>query len=276
MDVAVSFVDYLEAKAALDSRSLHPQTWSALVGRLRALPTLRLLEVGAGTGTMLERLFLAGALGPTRYWALEPQGELLDHAAARLRRLVRDWPETASDVALYPLNRTWQDFLHAFAGPPFDAVVAHAFADLVDAAAFLDEVRKVLRPGGLAYLSLNFSGVTEWFPSHPEDRAWMDRYHADMDGPVFNGRRSGPRSFTDLWNRALGQGWSILSAGPSDWVILDDRQHGDRTVILWLLQTVEGVLGPEAAAWIQERRAQARQGQLGLRVSHGDLLLEKR
>ncbi len=223
---------------------------------------------------MIERLFCAGALGSCAYWALEPQAVLLSQAGLRVQNLVRDFPQTASEVVFYPLARDWQTYAQQPPPQPFDAVIAHAFVDLVDAPAFLDSLALVLRPGGLVYLSLIFDGLTQWFPSLPADDILMSRYHTDMAGVVFNGQRSGPRSGRLLWNRALETGYKVLSIGPSDWVITTQASTSDRTVQLWLLETIAQVLGKDATEWIDTRRRQAQEGQLGLRVSHLDLLLE--
>lgn len=269
-----SFEAYLRAKADLDTRSLHATTWQCFVDRLRSLASPRILEVGAGTGTMIQRLFCAGALGRCAYWALEPQADLLHHAGLLVQALVRDFPQTASEVVFYPLAQDWQSYTQQSPPQPFDAVIAHAFVDLLDAPAFLDSLASVLRPGGLVYLSLIFDGLTQWFPTLPADDVFMGRYHADMSGPVFNGQRSGPNAGRLLWNRALETGFRILSIGPSDWVITAPASSSERTVQLWLLDTMARVLGREASEWIDIRRRQAQDGQLSLRVSHVDLLLE--
>lgn len=270
-----SFETYLRAKAPLDTRSLHPATWQLLVDRLRSTPSTRILEVGAGTGTMMDRLFRAGALGPTAYWALEPQPELLRQAGLVLQQLVREFPQTASELVLYPLAMDWQTYTQNPSAQAFDLVMAHAFVDLVDAPAFLDSLLPYLRSGSLVYLSLIFDGLTQWFPTLSEDDELMARYHADMAGPVFNGERSGPRAGRLLWNRALQLGWKVLGIGPSDWVITQPATEADRLVQLWLLDTIHRVLGESASEWIFRRRNQAQAGQLGLRVSHLDLLLER-
>ena len=54
-----SFARYLTAKKSVDDRALNRHVWQSLVAALpRATPEqpLQILEVGAGLGTMVERL----------------------------------------------------------------------------------------------------------------------------------------------------------------------------------------------------------------------------
>jgi len=270
-----SFDAYLWAKEGIDSKSLHQPTWQLLVEACRTQEPARVLEVGAGVGTMLRRLFLAGALGNTSYWALEPQLALLEQASRLLEQLVRDYPESAHNVVLYPLADDWQSFSARPAAHPYILVVAHAFVDLVDAPAFLDSLVPFVAEGSLVYLSLIFDGLTQWYPQLPEDDELMDLYHADMGHSVFNGTRSGPRSARLIWNHALKGGWKLLSAGPSDWIMIAPTSAHEQVVQLWLLSTIHKVLGDRATSWVQRRLIQARQGNLGLRISHMDLLLQR-
>ena len=56
-----SFTRYLEAKKGIDDRSLNRHVWNALVQRLersKSTPDkpIQILEIGAGIGTMIERM----------------------------------------------------------------------------------------------------------------------------------------------------------------------------------------------------------------------------
>jgi len=56
---APDFIRYLAAKQPLDDRSLNRQVWDTLMQAVRDRPNpapLKVLEVGCGIGTMLERL----------------------------------------------------------------------------------------------------------------------------------------------------------------------------------------------------------------------------
>src|SRR5260370_37157508 len=68
-----SLIRYLAAKKSVDDRALNWQVWQRLVTALpRATPQqpLRILEVGAGIGNMVERLGAWGGLTPPSLMAL--------------------------------------------------------------------------------------------------------------------------------------------------------------------------------------------------------------
>ncbi|MFM8321763.1 MAG: hypothetical protein ACKOC5_12690, partial [Chloroflexota bacterium] len=72
-----AFPRYLAAKKSVDDRALNRWVWQAL---LQALPAadgqpLRVLEVGAGTGSMVERMLGWGALGAAEYTAIDAAAE---------------------------------------------------------------------------------------------------------------------------------------------------------------------------------------------------------
>jgi SAM-dependent methyltransferase len=71
---ASDFIRYLAAKKSLDDRSLNRQVWDALKQARRSWPEsapLRVLEVGCGIGTMLERLLDWGLLTRAAYTGID-------------------------------------------------------------------------------------------------------------------------------------------------------------------------------------------------------------
>ena len=71
---APDFIRYLAAKKGLDDRSLNRQVWDHLVRALRDRPDsapLRVLEVGCGIGTMVERLLDRGLLTRAAYTGID-------------------------------------------------------------------------------------------------------------------------------------------------------------------------------------------------------------
>ena len=62
---------YLTAKKSIDDRSLNPRVWDSLA---RALPRTRptdVLELGAGIGSMVQRVIERGLLTDCRYRAVD-------------------------------------------------------------------------------------------------------------------------------------------------------------------------------------------------------------
>ena len=68
-----SFPRYLAAKKSVDDRALNRRVWETLAQSLPAASPapLRVLEVGAGIGTMLERLLESGLLLPAYDYCLK-------------------------------------------------------------------------------------------------------------------------------------------------------------------------------------------------------------
>ena len=82
-----SFTRYLTAKKSVDDRALNQHVWQSLAAALpRATPEkpLQILEVGAGLGTMVERLFAGGMLTHATYTAIDLEPTLVAEARRRL------------------------------------------------------------------------------------------------------------------------------------------------------------------------------------------------
>ncbi|HXF63329.1 MAG TPA: class I SAM-dependent methyltransferase [Caldilineaceae bacterium] len=300
---AYTFTRYLAAKQSVDDRALNAHVWSTLQRALkqRAAPApLAILEIGAGIGTMVERLLATGSLPPAQYALLDAAPEHLTVAQARLT----DWArqrggqaaETtpASPFTLPPASTfnlvvpgaaplalvTYPLDLFAFldaAGPTpvVDLLIAHAFMDLVDVPATLARLRPILRPGALLYLTINFDGATLLLP---EVDAALDaeierRYHATMDNRRIAGRLSGDsRTGRRLFHHLRAAGIQVLDAGSSDWVVIphNGSYPDDEAYFLhFIINTMEGALRSDPgldsarfAAWIAERHAQVERGEL--------------
>ena len=85
--ITYSLIRYLAAKKSVDDRALNGQVWRHLVAALpRATPQrpLRILEVGAGIGSMVERLVAGDVLTHATYTAIDTAPALLTEAHRRL------------------------------------------------------------------------------------------------------------------------------------------------------------------------------------------------
>ena len=84
---APDFIRYLAAKKGLDDRSLNRQVWDHLARAVRDRPDsapLRVLEVGCGIGTMVERLLDRGLLTRAAYTGIDVEAGCIRAAAQRL------------------------------------------------------------------------------------------------------------------------------------------------------------------------------------------------
>ena len=269
-----SFTRYLAAKQTVDDRSLNHGVWQSLLAHLPP-GSLSVLEVGAGTGTMLERLAERGFLPRvTGYTAIDAHPA---HIAEARRRLSRGaWSiEVELEVAdVYDFaqrergRRTW------------DLLIAHAFLDLTDIPRLLPDLFALLRPGGMFYFTINFDGLTALEPpvDHDLDERVIDLYHQTMDERRVDGRPTGGRrAGRALLTQIPAAGGEIIAAGASDWIVIPERGRypADEAYFLhhilgFFEESLSGRLELESerlASWLRRRRAQIDAGELVL-IAH--------
>jgi len=262
-----SFTRYLASKKTVDDRALNAHVWQTLAAVLPA-GHLNVLEVGAGIGTMAERVAERGLLTRAHYTVLD---ELAENIAVARERL-----------AASPLNLEFQmaEALEFCAQPEqrgrYDLLIAHAFLDLLDLRSALPVLLAALKPGGVFYFTLNFDGGTVLQPEI--ERALDDQiealYHRTMDERLTHGQPSGDsRSGRHLFGFLRDCGAEILAAGGSDWTVFagpEGRYPADEAYFLhFIIHTLHGALcgHPELnrerfEQWIAQRHAQIERGEL--------------
>lgn len=263
--ITYSFPRYLAAKKTVDDRALNQHVWQMFT--LRLPPAPRILEVGAGIGTMVERLWECGVLAHAHYTALDALPENMAVAQQRLAHLpISLQLETADLFHFIPRQQNQQ---------PWDALIAHAFLDLVNIPATLPLLFSLLRPGGLFYFTINFDGATILQPTidPPFDALVEQLYHRTMDERLVHGLPSGDsHSGRHLFHQLQQAGGDILAAGSSDWVVFGQQgvYPADEAYFLhFIIHTMQQALQghPELengrfAAWIAQRHAQIEAGEL--------------
>jgi len=277
--VTGNFQRYLRAKRTVDDRALDRRLVETLRDRVRERTEavdgpLRVLEVGAGIGTMLTRLV---------EWDVLPQGEIRYAAVdiepdtvAAVEPYVRAWAAERSvsvsgtdPVVIEGSNRrielepvVSEALAHAerTAGE-WDLLVGSALLDLVELDA-LDRLLDALSPGGLCYFPITFDGGTRFQPEHPADRTIERHYHAHMDAKPGGSSRAGG----DVVGRLQGaDDVTLLGVAGSDWVVrpVEGAYPADEAYFLrYILDTIEEAVGEMTDdtetldAWLEERRGQ--------------------
>jgi SAM-dependent methyltransferase len=284
---APDFIRYLAAKKGLDDRSLNRPVWGALAQAVQGRPDsspLRVLEVGCGIGTMVERLLDWGLLTRGAYTGIDVEAEFIRAAAARLHgyaagrqapliqasgRVMR-FSTPAQDVRITLEAADLFDFLDREPGKSaWDLLVAHAVLDLIDLPTALPRLLSRLAPGGLFYFSLNFDGATIFEPPiDPDLDARIEAlYHRTMDRRCCGGKPSGSsRTGRRLFGGLKEAGARVAAAGSSDWVVWPgpDGYPGDEAYFLhFIIDTIGRALHghPELEmsrfqAWIAARHRQ--------------------
>ncbi len=249
------YARYLAAKTTVDDRALNRQVLAEL-RRLMPAGTPRVLEVGAGLGTMVARLMDWGVVGAGEYILLDTERELLDQS----RRWLLDWAAArglrgdllpdglqVGDLRVRLVHAELGRYLETDHGALADVLIANAVLDLVDVPAILPGLFRLLVPGGVYWFTINYDGETIFEPGHPHDDLVMRAYHRDMDERVRYGRPAGEsRTGRRLFHHLRAAGAPALAAGSSDWVVNagpDGNYPGDEAHFLRsILSTIQNAL----------------------------------
>jgi predicted O-methyltransferase YrrM len=288
-----SFARYLTAKKSVDDRALNRHVWQSLrAALLRATPEqpLQILEVGAGLGTMVERLVASGMLTHTTYTAIDLEPALIAEARRRLPQwaTAQGWQVQQDSQAQLHMQRPGQDIRVATAAidlfrfivreqgrRTWDLLMAQALLDLVDVPTTLPALLSLLRPGGLLYCPITFDGGTVFQPEVDLefDVAIEACYHQTMDRRLVAGKPSGDsRTGRHLFTHLQAAGVEVLAAGSSDWVVFagPNGYAADEAYFLhFIIHTIHTALtghphldAERLTAWIAQRHAQVEQGTL--------------
>jgi SAM-dependent methyltransferase len=280
------YARYLAAKTTVDDRALNRHVLAEL-RRLMPAGAPRVLEVGAGLGTMVARLMDWGVVGAGEYVLLDADRSLLDDS----RRWLRDWAAARglrSDLLPDGLHvgdlrvclehaelGSYLEAAHGAQGVPADVLIANAVLDLVDVPAILPGLLRLLVPGGVYWFTINYDGESIFEPGHPHDHQVMRAYHRDMDERVRYGRPAGEsRTGRRLFQYLRAAGAPALAAGSSDWVVSagpDGSYPGDEAHFLRsILSTIQNALRSrpdwvepaDLAGWLAGRGRQLAAGEL--------------
>ena len=169
---------------------------------------VKILELGAGIGTMLERLVDWGILtGPSAYLATDMDPRQLEAARKRLSQWAGkhgyswSWASDGgqlstarADVSLrLEVARAEELADNSASLGPFHLIIAHAVLDLVDFPVVLPRLLSRLTDGGLAYFTCNFDGETVFLPHYEGEEEIMKRYHGSMEARLTGASHTGRR-----------------------------------------------------------------------------------
>jgi SAM-dependent methyltransferase len=283
------YARYLAAKTTVDDRALNRHVLAGL-RRLMPAGAPRVLEVGAGLGTMVARLMDWGVVGAGEYVLLDADRQLLDDS----RRWLRDWAAArglrsdlrpdglqVGNLRVRLVQAELGEYLEAAHGVrgdngiQADVLIANAVLDLVDVTAVLPGLLRLLVPGGVYWFTINYDGESIFMPGHPRDDQVMQAYHRDMDERVRYGRPAGDsRTGRRLFHHLRDAGAPALAAGSSDWVVSagpdgtypDDEAYFVRCILSTIQDALRShadrVAPADLAGWLAVRGRQLAAGEL--------------
>jgi len=296
-----TFPEFLTAKRTVEDRALNRRVWEQFGTQLEKQAAgdrdpVRIVEIGAGTGSMIARLADWEALPPTvSYRAVDLDADTVDSARQQLSEWLRDAGYTVDEqsnrlhahrIDSDGTERTIEITLEVGDGfaidDEADAVIAAAVLDLVELEPVVDELKWLLNDGGVLYAPITFNGHSSFIPRDPLDNRIERLYHRHMD--EIRDQPGSSRAGQQLLKVLPAAGYTVLEAGGADWIVCPtDGTYptGESTVLEHLLATIDGaladypadVIDPETRTdWVERRREQLARGELTLVAHHLDVL----
>jgi hypothetical protein len=298
-----SFPHYLLSKQSVDDRALNKDVLSALKANLPEQP-IRVIEVGAGIGTMLRRLLQWKVIHHAEYILVDEMAENIEYASAWIPQFAAEAGlsverlgqnqlrvfDQAQDVRIRLERADVFDFIQKNKEPA-DLLIAHAFLDLLPMPESLPKLFSLTNnPStgsgqGLAWLTINFDGMTTFEPTIDSvlDEQIERLYHQTMDTrPTGGDSQSGRHLFGHL----KSAGAEILAAGASDWVVhpaggkyVDDEKYFLQFILHFFEESLTGHAELDAGAfanWLAIRRNQIEHSGLVYIAHQMDFLVTKR
>ena len=286
------YPDYLSIKKSIDDMSMNQKVWSAMSLWIQDYykqgEIIRILEIGAGIGTMIERMLDTGLLTYCNYTAVEVEPEFREVAYDRLvkwaqlkkyivtRKSESVWLLTRDEVKI-EIEWLTEDVLninHRYTTAYFDLIIGHAIIDLLPVPSCMPDILSMVKFNGAYYFSLNFAGQTVFNPVLPGDENISNAYHNDMDKrfPDIDWRPSQTGLLLGKWLN--NQGHNIIAEGPSDWILDSGNNQIDpgNLFITNILDTIEKALVDltQISEWTTTRREQLQSGELQFYATNCD------
>ncbi len=301
-----SFQRYLSAKRTIDDRALNRMVWSQMAEITAGIQNkrgLKVLEVGAGIGTMVQRMLEWGTLSRASVQATDVLAENVELVCETLPIWARRAGYHVSPInpVSFHLKKAGQeidvgfeavdviDFLrqkenHA----AYDLLIAHAFLDLFDLRWIIPQLTQLVCNSGLMLFTINFDGDTIFEPVWDGnlENEILGAYHRSMDQRITDGRPSGDSRAGRHLFEVLGENnLEILASGSSDWVVFprEGQYPADEAYFLHhILSFFEKTLSERSEvdqealqAWLVKRHAQIADGELVYIAHQLDFLARK-
>jgi len=256
--------DWLTLREPADHGARADAPVRLLRDHLGSRPLLRILDLGAGTGSNLR--FLSPLLPQPQRWTL------IDHDPGLLER-VRP-PEGRPDVLWHSVCTDlshWRE--HAGLQAP-DLVTASALIDLVSETWLESLAEGSCAIGAAVYIALSYDGQVRWSQPDPLDAQVRAAVNAHQERDKGLGGALGPRATAVLAARLRDRGYSVRTEA-SPWNLgAESSALGRLLVAGWVDAACEQDPGscPAYRLWGQRRAADLAAGRSRVHVGHWDLV----
>lgn len=215
---------WLRLREPADHRARNASIARAMSAALMARDSVRVLDLGCGTGSNLRAL--ARRLPRRQDWCLvDHDPGLLDAAGRALGQWAESATETGAGLELRRDERTIavrrveadlaRDLERMFDPGP-DLVTAAALLDLVSLSWIERFVRAAAAARSFVYVVLTYDGSGGWQPSHPADDAVKAAFDVHQRHDKGFGPAAGPKASHALATALATMGYSVRT-GSSPW-----------------------------------------------------------
>lgn len=255
---------WLDLREAADHQARAPELLESLSAWVAGKSSLRVLDLGAGTGSNLR--FLAPHLNVPQHWTLlDHDPDLLVQARPPEAGCPVQWELVRCDLA------QWRE--QAEASRP-DLVTASALIDLVSESWLESLASGCAELGAAVHIVLSYDGTVRWSDPDPLDDEILATVNAHQERDKGLGSALGPRATQRLVHLLDACGYRVRTAA-SPWVLASGSAPlAEHLIAGWVQAASEQnpARSDEYRDWGARRMSNLMSGRTKIRVGHMDLV----
>ena len=277
---------WLDLREAADARARDVNLVTSLSTALNQSKEIRLIDLGAGTGSLCR--YLAPTLRANQTWhLLDYSSSLLEEAEARFMTWAAQNELTvkskagiwcaSNGVTEYRIATEVWDFANGLGSFPTslspDVITASAFLDLVSLSWIEQLVAFCKKLRTSFYGSLTYNGTMEWNPGNPSDSELLRFLNDDQQRDKGMGIALGANSSQAISKSFASSGF-LVKTGPSPWCLTPTDSQLQKALLLQCVKLLEQKSNwprCKIREWSNFRLAAIVAGQSQLKVGHQDI-----
>ncbi len=255
---------WLDLREAADHQARAPEPLDSLRAWAAGKSSLRVLDLGAGTGSNLR--FLAPRLNVPQHWILlDHDPDLLAQARPPATPYPVKWEVVRSDLS------QWRE--QAEASRP-DLVTASALIDLVPESWLQSLAAGCAELGAAVHVVLSYDGTVRWSHPDPLDAEVLTTVNAHQERDKGLGSALGPRATQRLVHFLDARGYRVRTAA-SPWILATGSAPlAEHLIDGWVQAASEQnpARSDQYRDWGTRRLSDLMSGLTEIRVGHMDLV----